>query len=201
MAVAVLAVFAASRWPNLLPLNFSMAYAIAFCSGAFARRLPWQAALLVLVVTDVLKNVLYYHAAAFNAFTLINYAAFAAIFALGRLAGPRLSSLKQAAGGMAGALLFYLITNTGAWLQNPEYTKTLSGWFQALTTGTAGWPQTWEFFRNTLLSGGLFTGILAAVFHAVEPEAHETDEETDTASEPAAEAAEHGAESTAAPNR
>ncbi len=30
---------------------------------------------------------------------------------------------------------------------------------KALTTGTAGWPQTWEFFRNTLLSGGLFTGL------------------------------------------
>ena len=62
-----------------------------------------------------------------------------------------------------GAILFYLITNTASWLfnpfNNPEYTKTLAGWLTALTKGTAGWPQTWEFFRNTLLSGGLFTGL------------------------------------------
>ncbi|MCC6822900.1 MAG: hypothetical protein IT579_19390, partial [Verrucomicrobia subdivision 3 bacterium] len=37
--------------------------------------------------------------------------------------------------------------------------KTFLGWIRALTTGTGGWPQTWEFFRNTLLSGGLFTGL------------------------------------------
>ena len=36
----------------------------------------------------------------------------------------------------------------------------------ALTTGTAGWPQTWEFFRNSLLSGGLFTGLFAGAMKA-----------------------------------
>jgi hypothetical protein len=28
-----------------------------------------------------------------------------------------------------------------------------------ITVGTEGWPQTWQFFRNTLLSGGLFTAL------------------------------------------
>ena len=36
------------------------------------------------------------------------------------------------------------------------------GWLAALITGTKGFPPTWEFFRNTLLSGGLFTGLSAA---------------------------------------
>jgi hypothetical protein len=73
------------------------------------------------------------------------------------------SWLRLLSGGLLGAILFYFVTNTASWFfnpfGNPEYTKTLAGWITALTKGTAGWPQTWEFFRNTLLSGGLFTGL------------------------------------------
>ncbi|MEI9959896.1 MAG: DUF6580 family putative transport protein [Limisphaerales bacterium] len=58
---------------------------------------------------------------------------------------------------------FYLVTNTASWFFNPfhnaEYVKTLSGWLLALTKGIGGWPTTLEFFRNTLLSGGLFTAL------------------------------------------
>jgi hypothetical protein len=34
--------------------------------------------------------------------------------------------------------------------------------------GTAGWPETWKFFRNTLLSGGLFTALFVGVMKAAE---------------------------------
>src|ERR1041385_5360979 len=81
----------------------------------------------------------------------------------GRRCKPRAHFLTLLGGGVLGALLFYFITNTASWFfnpfNNPEYTKTLMGLIKALTTGTNGWPQTWEFFRNTLLSGGLFTGL------------------------------------------
>jgi len=66
---------------------------------------------------------------------------------------------KLLGGGLLGAILFYLITNTASWFNDPGYAKTLAGWFQALTTGLPGYPSTWEFFRSTLLSGGLFTGL------------------------------------------
>ena len=96
-------------------------------------------------------------------YQLFNYASYVALIWLGRRFKPRSSFASLLGGGILGALLFYFITNTASWFfnpfGNPEYTKDLIGWITALTKGTAGWPQTWEFFRNTLLSGGLFTGL------------------------------------------
>jgi hypothetical protein len=82
-------------------------------------------------------------------------------------------------GGLLGALLFYFITNTASWLSDPGYPKTLAGWIQALTTGLPGYPPTVAFFRNTLLSGGLFTGLFAAgmkLSDKLQPEAEEEPE-------------------------
>jgi hypothetical protein len=65
-------------------------------------------------------------------------------------------------GGLLGAMIFYLVTNTLSWLQDPAYVKTIAGWIQALTTGRLDvHPTTWEMFRNTLGSGGLFTALFA----------------------------------------
>ena len=48
-------------------------------------------------------------------------------------------------------------------MQDAAYAKTITGWFQALTLGRPDWhPTTWEMFRNTLLSGGLFTALFVA---------------------------------------
>jgi hypothetical protein len=73
--------------------------------------------------------------------------------------------------------MFYLITNTAAWLfnpfNNPEYTKDLAGWLIALTKGTSGYPTTLEFFRNTLISGGLFTGLFAGALKLTTAESAE----------------------------
>ena len=164
--------FAATRWPGLLPKNFSAAYALVFCAGVyFAGRMAWWLPLGTLLLTDVALNC-YYDSPdcpVWNAKTLVyqsfGYVAFIAMIWLGRRFKPRSSFGSLLGGGALGALLFYLITNTASWLfnpfGNPEYTKDFFGWLTALTTGTKNWPQTWEFLRNTLLSGGLFTGLFA----------------------------------------
>jgi len=92
---------------------------------------------------------------------LVNYVAYALIILFGTRFNHRSRFLGLLAGGIMGAILFYLITNTASWLANPEYTKDLAGWLIALTKGTGGYPTTLEFFRNTLMSGGLFTGLFA----------------------------------------
>jgi hypothetical protein len=86
----------------------------------------------------------------------------------GRLFSPRMAWVKLVCGGLLGAVAFYLITNTASWLYNPVYAKTLTGWLQSLTTGIPGYPPTWTFFRNTLLSGGLFTGLFVGAMKLTE---------------------------------
>ena len=67
-------------------------------------------------------------------------------------------------------MIFYLVTNTPSWLHDPAYAKTLAGWIQALTTGRPDvHPTTWELFRNTLLSSGLFTGLFAGAAKLTAP--------------------------------
>ena len=152
-------VAALSRWPNLFPPNFSAFYGLAFCAGAFfPRNVRWWLPLGTLLVTDVALN-FYYHT--FGALQLVNYVAYALIILFGTRFNHRSRFLGLLAGGIVGAILFYLITNTGAWLSNPEYTKDLAGWIKSLTTGTSGYPTTIQFFINTLMSGGLFTGLFA----------------------------------------
>ncbi len=88
---------------------------------------------------------------------------------LGRRFKPKSSFAKLLGGGLLGAVLFYFVTNTASWISNPAYAKTLAGWIQTLTTGVPGFPPTWEFFRNTLLSGGLFTALFVGAMKLTTP--------------------------------
>ena len=168
-----------SRWPGLFPQNFSALYGLAFCAGAFFPGLmKWWLPFGTLLVSDFCLDFYYLHRGygVFDVpllkYQLFNYVAFAVLVLLGRCFNRRSSWFFLLSGGLLGAILFYLITNTASWFfnpfNNPEYTKDFAGWLRALTLGTAGWPQTWEFFRNTLMSGGLFTGLFAGAMKLTE---------------------------------
>ncbi len=173
--------FGLSRWPGLMPPNFSAAYALFFCIGLY---LPgvwgWIIPLTVLPATDLVITLVFYPQyfswTRFLIDQLPNYAAYAGLIALGRSLGGRRPWWLLLAGGMVGAMLFYLVTNTFAWL-TLDYPKTWAGWIKALTVGQPGFPQTWEFFRNTLTSGGLFTGLFVGAMKMAEAEEEEEAEE------------------------
>jgi hypothetical protein len=200
LPVLFVAVFSVSRIPGLLPQNFSAAYAFAFCAGVyFSRKISWWLPLLVLLATDIGLNFYYQHknpgdnvwSAASLANLAFNYAAYGILIFLGRRFRPQSSFVSLLGGGILGAILFYLITNTASWFFNPyhntEYTKNLAGWILALTMGTGGFPPTWEFFRNTLMSGGLFTALFAGAEKLAAP-AESPADKTAGAREPEAEA-------------
>lgn len=181
---AFMALAALSRWPGLFKPNFSAFYALAFCAGAFfPRRIKWWLPLATLVISDLALNLYYYfalHIQAFRLAQLVNYAAFLLIIWFGTRFSRRSSFLRLLSGGIVGAVLFYLITNTASWITNSEYTKDLTGWIIALTKGTSGYPTTIQFFINTLTSGGLFTGLFAGALklsEAAEPAEEKEPEE------------------------
>jgi len=181
LPILLMFAFAATRWPGLMPPNFSAAYALVFCAGVFfPKRLAWWLPMLTMFVTDLLLNRFYYHTHLFNPEMIGSYIVYGALIWLGQRLGPKASFVSLLCGGILGAVLFYLVTNTFSWLENPEYAKNLSGWIVALTKGTNGWPETWRFFRDTLLSGGLFTGLFAGamkLMEALEPAEEKEPEE------------------------
>jgi|SRR5690242_7764914 len=173
LAAVFVATFALSRIPGLLPPDFSAAYAFAFCAGVYFRgATAWWLPLGTMLATDIGLNVYYtFHGIPVWDLSdienlVFNYAAYAVLIFLGTRFRKQNSFFKLVGGGLFGAIMFYLITNTASWLfnpfHNPEYTKTLAGWIIALTKGTGGYPPTLDFFRNTLLGGGLFTALFAA---------------------------------------
>ena len=178
LPLALMVAFALTRVPGVLPWNFSAAYALAFCAGVYLpRRMAWWLPLSVLLVTDVALHLFYYHTNPVSVAMLVNYLGFAVLIGLGQLFHARSSWLALLGAGLLGAILFYLITNTAAWLQNPQYAKTFLGWVQALTTGLPGYPPTWTFFRSTLLSSGLFTSLFVGAMKL--SQAFDPDEETE----------------------
>lgn len=175
-----MALFALSRWPGLFPPSFSAAYALVFCAGVyFSKRLAWWLPLGTLFLTDIALN-FYYASKGWDVwqwsilkYQLVNYVAYALIIFLGKAFKPRSSFASLLGGGILGALMFYVITNTASWIfnpfENPEYKKDFTGLLMALIKGTHGWPDAWTFFRNTLFSGGLFTALFVAALKLTAP--------------------------------
>jgi hypothetical protein len=184
--------FALSRIPIPGLPGLTAAYALVFCAGVYFRgAMAWWLPLGVMITTDIGLSVFRYHVNPVRPELLLNYAIYAGLIGLGKWFGNRAPFWKLLFGGIFGALIFYLLTNTLSWFTDPAYPKTLSGWIQALFTGLPGYPSSWEFFRNTLLSGAIFTALFVAAARATEESPAEKTagvtepEDEETADEPA----------------
>lgn len=167
-AILLMIGLALTRWPDLLPANFSAVLALIFCAAVyFPRVLGWCLILPTLLLTDVLLN-LHYGRGLFHIYMLPNYLSYACILWMGQQFSSKTSWVKLLGGGLLGAVLFYLITNTISFFQDPAYAKTFAGWLQALTVGVPGFPPTWTFFRHSLLGTGLFSGLFIGAMKALE---------------------------------
>ncbi|MBO4716158.1 MAG: hypothetical protein J5672_08715 [Verrucomicrobia bacterium] len=159
-----------TRWPGLLPANFSAVHALVFCSAVYLpKKWGWCLIIPTILISDLCLNLFHYKVAPFHLYMLPNYICYICILFLGqRFFSPKSSWSKLLGGGLLGALLFYLISNTFSFIHDPVYSKDLAGWLQALTIGVPGWPPTWFFFRYSLMSTGLFTGLFAGAMKALE---------------------------------
>ena len=148
--------------------NFSPLAAVVLCGAAFLpKRYAISVPLAAMLVTDVILN-LHGGYAIFTFGMLLRYLAFGAIFFIGlKLRSPEARGAynwKLFGGAIAGSLIFYVVSNTGAWLSLPAYPKTLAGWWQAQTIGLPGFPPTILFLRNSLIGDLFFTAVFAGCF-------------------------------------
>jgi hypothetical protein len=69
---------------------------------------------------------------------------------------------------IVASTMFYVITNTFSWLSDPGYAKNLAGLIQSLTVGLPQYSATptWMFFRNSLVSDLIFTGLFVVCMNA-----------------------------------
>ena len=181
-------IFAVSRWPGMLPQNFSAAHALLFCAAFWLPGwMGWVLPLATIIVTDILLNVFAYDVTVLDPRLVTNWMILALFVVLAKWLARRRSYGRVLLGTLFGALLFYLVSNSVSWMVNPAYAKTIAGWVQALTVGLPGFPPTWVFGLKTLLGTGLFTGLFAGAMKlseamdATEPEPEDEDTEEDEA--------------------
>lgn len=145
--------------------NFSPLMAIAFCGAVYFRdKRLWLVPFLALTGSDLFID--HYYANHFGYHWTLSGPAvrgvcFVAALALGWMVSQRKSWLNLFSGALGSSVFFYIVTNTGSWVGDEAYAKTVAGWWQALTVGHPEFPPTLFFFRNTLVSDLLFTGIFA----------------------------------------
>ena len=196
LPLLLMLVFAASRWPGMLPENFSAAHALLFCAAFWLPGwMGWVLPMATIIVTDILLNQFHYAEPVMVPELISNWMILGLFVVLAKWLARRRSYGRVFLGTLIGALLFYLVSNTVSWMVNPAYAKTIAGWVQALTVGLPGFPPTWLFGLKSLLGTGLFTGLFAgamkwseAIDDAPEPETDD-DEETEAPPEPSPEAA------------
>lgn len=196
LPLVLILVFATSRWPGMLPQNFSAAHALLFCAAFWLPGwMGWVLPLATIIVTDILLNIFHYNMPVMVPELVVNWMILGLFVVLAKWLARHRSYGRVFLGTLIGALLFYLVSNTVSWLVNPAYAKTIAGWIQALTVGLPGFPPTWVFGLKSLLGTGLFTGIFAGAMKwsealDAEPEPEtEDDEEPETPPEPSPEAA------------
>jgi len=198
LPLLLMLIFAVSRWPDMLPQNFSAAHALLFCAAFWLPGwMGWVLPLATIIVTDILLNVFAYDVAVFDPRLVTNWMILALFVVLAKWLARRRSYGRVFLGTLFGALLFYFVSNTVSWMVNPAYAKTITGWVQALTVGLPGFPPTWVFGLKTLLGTGLFTGLFAGAMKLSEamdatepePEAEDTEEDEAKPSDPSPEPA------------
>jgi len=198
LPLLLMLIFAVSRWPGMLPQNFSAAHALLFCAAFWLPGwMGWVLPLATIIVTDILLNVFAYDVTVLDPRLVTNWMILALFVVLAKWLARRRSYGRVFLGTLFGALLFYLVSNSVSWMVNPAYAKTIAGWVQALTVGLPGFPPTWVFGLKTLLGTGLFTGLFAGAMKLSEamdatepePEAEDTEEDEAKPSDPSPEPA------------
>lgn len=168
MAAIFIVIAAASRLLTMLP-NFSAIEAISLFGGAviatrlFALALPVIALYLSdFVINNTVARIYYPEVEGvvwYSDYMIGTFLSVVLIVLLGRIVLKNRLSIGSVAGtSIAGSLIFFLVTNTQAWISNPMYSKDFSGLLQSLTAGL-------PFLKTSMLSALIFSAILFGSYY------------------------------------
>ena len=133
---------------RLLPheANFAPVGAIALFSGTyFSKRYALLVPLVVMLITDIFLG---YHST-----IAYVYVSLLLITLVGSLLKSSTSLVNIVSFSLASSLLFFFITNFGVWATGNMYSKTLEGLIECYALAI-------PFFRNTILSDLMYSGVL-----------------------------------------
>lgn len=138
------------HWPNVSPIA-----AMALFGGAYF--VDKRVALIIPFVALFLSDlVLGLH----NSMIFV-YAGFALTVMIGVVLKNKITITNTAFAVLASSVLFFFLTNFGAWLTSPLYTKTADGLLQALVAGI-------PFFQNSLLGNIAYTAVIFGGYHLLQ---------------------------------
>lgn len=136
--------------------NISPLAALALCGGMM---LPSRTAFILTFgtfsISDIMLN-LKYGQPIINYYSLFLLVFLAAIFTCGYLLRKHRKISVLLVSTIASSFLFYLLLNSVSFFMDPHYTKNITGWFQANTTGVPGYPPAWLFGLRMLMGNSIF---------------------------------------------
>ena len=148
------------------PSNFAPIAAIALFGGAYFNNKKWAYLLpmLAMLFSDILLHFTFMlgfrEFGGFYPDMIFVYAAFGLVVGIGTLLRNKINLLSVASGSLAGSVVFYLVTNFGAWLSLPMYPKNIAGLMEAYVAGI-------PFFTPTLLGDLVYAAIIFGAFELV----------------------------------
>jgi len=163
--VTGVAIISGSTWLS----NFAPLAAIALCGAVyFPTKLKFALPLAALFLSDIVLN-MHYSAPLLVPEIVCRYLALGLVGWLGLAVANNPSWKTLLPASLAGSTLFYVITNVFSWLSEPGYVKNFGGLTQALTIGLPQYSATptWMFFRNSVVSDLLFTGLFVLCMNFV----------------------------------
>ncbi len=155
-AVAVLILFAAFSRALPHPSNFVPVMALGVFGGAlFAdRRLSFVIPIAAMILSDAFLG--------FSEITIFVYLSLIAAIYIGVKINGKISVKNVFLSAIAGAIVFFIVSNFGAWLLDPTY-RPLS--FESLIRC---YYLALPFFRNTLLGNLTYFAVLFGAFSLAE---------------------------------
>jgi len=130
------------HWPNVSPVA-----AMALFGGAYFadKRMAFIIPFVALFLSDLIIGL-------HNSMIFV-YAGFALTVMVGFWLKSRLTITTTAFAVLASSVLFFLLTNFGAWMTSGIYVKSVEGLLQAYVAGI-------PFFQNSLIGNGVYAAVI-----------------------------------------